>query len=75
MKFSVGDRCNATLGGVCSIQLSYCDLLILKDVRDIGYILLNFYVTVKKIREQIERGKEKMRISPFTELVLSDIIR
>ena len=26
MKFFQGDRCNATLGGVCSIQLSYWDI-------------------------------------------------
>ena len=48
MKFLVGDRCNVTLGGVRSIQVSY---------GGIGYILPNFCRSVK------EKRGEKMLLS------------
>ena len=50
MKFLVGDRCNVTLGGVRSIQVSY---------EGIAYILLNFkrYVKEKRSFLNIREGK------------------
>ena len=62
MKFLVGDRCNVTLGGVCSIQLSYWDNLNQAAVRDAGVQLPYYYKRNPAKKQDIIQSRPHSKI-------------